>query len=127
MGLQSTKNNLKIIEDMLYHCNRIQSDLMKVGNDKGKYLDDETVQGSISFSLIQLGESAKRVPVELKDRYRDVKWKGTAGLRDVIAHGYDTISLDELWDIIINDIPILRKSLIRIVSELIENEGVTPL
>ena len=123
MGLQSTKNNLKIIEDMLHYCNRIQSDLMKVGNDKGKYLDDETVQGSISFSLIQLGESAKRVPVELKDRYRDVKWKGTAGLRDVIAHGYDTISLDELWDIIINDIPNLRKSLVRIVSELIENEG----
>ncbi len=93
---------------------------MKVDNDKEKYLDDETVQESIGFSLIQLGESAKRVPMELKDRYSDVKWKGTAGLRDVIAHGYNSISLDELWDIVINDIPILKESLIEIKSELKE-------
>ena len=93
---------------------------MMVDNDKEKYFDDETVQESISFSLIQLGESAKLVPTEMKERYSDVKWRGTAGLRDVIAHGYNTISLDELWDIIINDVPNLKESLITIMSELKE-------
>ena len=120
MGLQSTKNDLEIIENMLHYCNRIQSVLMEVDNDKEKYYNNETAQESISFSLFQLGESAKRVPIDLKDRYSNVKWKGTAGLRNVIAHGYDAISLDELWDIIINDIPSLKKSLILIIAELKE-------
>ena len=96
MGLQSTKNNLEIIENMLHYCNRIQSVLTKIDDDKEKYYDDETIQESISFCLIQLGESAKRIPIEIKDCYSDVKWRGIAGLRDVVAHGYDTISLDEL-------------------------------
>jgi uncharacterized protein with HEPN domain len=44
-----------------------------------------------------LGEAVKRLPPELISRYPQVDWRGIAGMRDRISHGYDAVDYDLLW------------------------------
>lgn len=44
-----------------------------------------------------LGEAVKRLPRELTASYPAVDWRGIAGMRDRVSHGYDAIDYDLLW------------------------------
>lgn len=54
-----------------------------------------------------LGEAVKRLPDDLKQRYPQVPWKLIAGMRDKLAHGYDGVDYQLLWDAVQNDLPAL--------------------
>jgi len=38
-----------------------------------------------------IGEAVKRLPMPLRAAYPAVDWKGAAGLRDWVAHGYEGV------------------------------------
>jgi len=44
-----------------------------------------------------LGEAVKRWPPELTALYPAVDWRGIAGMRDYLSHGYDSIDYELLW------------------------------
>jgi len=44
---------------------------------------------------MQIGENIKSLPPEMTKKYPDVHWRGIAGMRDIIAHGYEGIDLLE--------------------------------
>lgn len=55
-----------------------------------------------------IGEATKRLPLSLREKYTDIPWKGMAGMRDRIVHGYDTVDLQIVWDVIKRDIPKIK-------------------
>ena len=40
-----------------------------------------------------IGEAAKRLPASLREEYPAIPWRGMAGMRDRIIHGYDAVDL----------------------------------
>ena len=111
MASQSTKNDLELIELMIEYCEAIQSDLTVVENDIELFLENETVQRSCSFSLVQIGEYIKRLSNELKSKYKAINWSGIAGLRDFIVHGYEKVEFDIIWGTITKEVPVLEDTL----------------
>lgn len=59
-------------------------------------------------NLEVIGEAAKQVPEDLRDRHTDVDWRRIAGLRDVLIHGYFGLEDETLWDIVQNKVPELH-------------------
>jgi uncharacterized protein with HEPN domain len=59
-----------------------------------------------------MGEATKRLSREFREQYPDVPWDDVAGMRDVIAHQYDRIDLDIVWQVIQRNIPELLDMLI---------------
>ncbi len=77
-----------------------------------------TVKRAFVRSIEIIGEAAKKVSPEFKERYSDIDWKAMAGMRDRLIHDYLGIDYDLVWDVVINKIPPLRKR----VEEILQSE-----
>lgn len=56
--------------------------------DEDDFLPDETLKRSFVRSIEIIGEAAKRVPADFKEKYGDIEWKKIAGMRDQLIHHY---------------------------------------
>ena len=65
-----------------------------------------------------VGECAKRVPPELREKYPAVPWRQVTGMRDVISHAYEDLAYEILWSAVDNDLPTLKTEVQRMLADL---------
>ena len=87
-------------------------------DDMEAFLEDEMAYDATLRNLEILGEAAKKIPEEVRQRFKEVDWRGVAGLRDVLAHAYFAIDEETLWKILRTDIPRLLDLLRQIEESL---------
>lgn len=64
----------------------------------------------VCMQLIFIGESVK--VINAKDntylsKYPDIPWTAIMGLRDIIAHEYHRVDEEEIYAVVVNDLPTL--------------------
>jgi uncharacterized protein with HEPN domain len=47
-----------------------------------------------------------------------IPWKGYAGMRDKLIHGYFGVDIEQVWIAAVDDIPVLKKEIIHIIETL---------
>ena len=82
------------------------------------FVADEMAYDATLRNLEVLGEAAKCIPEEIRQRHPDVDWRGLAGLRDVLAHAYFALDDPTLWKIVQIDIPRVIERLGSVEREL---------
>ena len=70
------------------------------------------------MNFINIGEMADRLSKELKDRHADIDWQKVKDFRNLVAHDYLGVDAEEVWQIIKNDLPILRNAVDNLLSDL---------
>ena len=65
-----------------------------------------------NFEII--GEAANRLPDEFKKKHSNIEWYKIVGLRNRIIHDYFGIDIAIIWQILKNDLPVLRDALSKI-------------
>ena len=78
----------------------------------GVKLFRDTTQDAVIRNLEIIGEAVKHISETVKETSPDIPWKQIAGLRDLLIHHYMGVNLDEVWNIVVNDIPALKIALI---------------
>jgi len=77
--------------------------------------DYKTVDAVIrNFEII--GEAAKKIPVEIKDKYPEVPWAEMYLLRNKVSHEYFGIDYEIIWDVASNYLPENQKQIQHILS-----------
>jgi len=66
-----------------------------------------------------IGEAAKNLPLEEREKHSAVPWKNIIGMRDIIAHGYFSVSPAVIWDTIKHDLDILKSA----VETMLKSSG----
>ncbi|MCS7283435.1 MAG: DUF86 domain-containing protein [Anaerolineae bacterium] len=69
--------------------------------------DTKTVYAVVRAIEI-IGEAVKNIPDDFRARYPDIPWRSMAGMRDKLAHGYFSIRLERVWEVLQKDIPDLK-------------------
>ena len=46
----------------------------------------------------------------------DIPWRAVRGMRNLHAHDYENVDLEIVWNTLLEDIPVLKKNLARILQ-----------
>jgi len=74
-------------------------------------MDDEVLKRAIPRSLEIIGEAAKNLSDNLKNKHPDIEWRKITGLRDKLIHAYFGIDWDIVWDVLKNRLSGMEESL----------------
>lgn len=85
---------------------------------KDDFLNSVLLQDAIIRRIEIIGEAAKNLPLDFKDKYSNIPWKTIAGMRDILIHKYFGIDLELTWEVVERDIPALKKQILRINEDL---------
>ena len=81
------------------------------------FVSNRTYRDAVLRNLQILGESSKRIGEDFKARHPEIPWREVARFRNVAVHDYLDIDYDEVWSIVSEDLPELKRHIIRITGE----------
>jgi uncharacterized protein with HEPN domain len=82
-----------------------------IGLTRNNLATNEEKQSAILYQVIIVGEATKRLSQDFRNAHDHIPWTDIAGMRDILAHQYDRVNLDTLWDVIQHDVPELMEML----------------
>ena len=86
-------------------------------NGREEFMQSTLVQDAVIRNYEVIGEAAKKLSKDVKDAFPSLPWKRIAGFRDVLIHSYEGIRLDEVWNIIEQDLPTMKKEIQGILDQ----------
>jgi uncharacterized protein with HEPN domain len=96
--------------DILQSINEIESYFEDRPKKFDEYLNDIRTKRAIERGIEIIGEAVNRI-VKRDEKFQLENIQKIIGTRNRIAHGYDKISDDLIWSIVINHLPKLKREI----------------
>lgn len=75
------------------------------------FLQNEMLKRAVGMTVINIGELVKNVTQETRNEYPQIPWRAIAGMRDMAAHKYQTLRMEDVFRTAKDDFPVLKMSL----------------
>lgn len=86
---------VRAAEDIMNSMRQVSFEELAVNREK---------QAAILYFFITIGEATKRLSDEFKASYPDIDRDGMARMRDILAHQYDRVNIQVVWDAVQTDV-----------------------
>jgi len=85
--------------------------------NKNDFNSKEIIQDAVIRQIEIIGEAVKNVSIDFRELYSNIPWKKITGMRDKLIHGYFNVDVERVWNVIINDIPVLKNQIEDIIDK----------
>ena len=119
------KTDLLYIEHILECIRKVEA---YVGTDFGEaarsaFESNPMAQDAVVRNLQVLAESAGRISRDNQLSEPAIPWPQVRGFRKILVHQYLEIDLDFIWDIVAEDLPVLKAHLARLRAHVLHSES----
>lgn len=114
--------NLIFILTILEAIEKLQIYTKPFSNAQDFYFADDQLSFNASSNLLlAIGEEVGKIDETLKNEFENIQWKAIKELRNRLAHDYRGSDPDILWQIIKEELILLKQILVKMI-DLIEYE-----
>jgi uncharacterized protein with HEPN domain len=79
--------------------------------DKDLFMASTLEQDAVIRNLQIMAESTRRLSDEAKEEHPEIDWYKIAGFRNILVHDYLGVDMETVWNILRNEIPVLKKTI----------------
>jgi len=116
--LPDEKNDLMYLLNILEYIGKIWKYTEKTNNAEELFELNDQMNLNASLTLLaNIGENVSKITEKLKREYPDIEWKQIKNFRNRIVHDYVGIDLAVVFEVITNDLRILKPEFEKIVKE----------
>ena len=109
-----SKSNKTVLQKILKEISIVND--MTDRYTREEFLDDDIIQRAIAMTIINIGELTTVFPENFKQAYPQIPWRKIKGLRNIVAHKYEIIDFEDVWETAITSIPELQNYLCEILA-----------
>jgi uncharacterized protein with HEPN domain len=110
------KDRLIYLRDIVDNIERVDRFIATMSC--AEFTHDEKTYFAVVRCFEIMGEAAKRIPQSIQEQYPDVPWKTLTDTRNVFIHAYASINAHKVWQTAIEDLPPLKKQMLKILADL---------
>ncbi len=81
-----------------------------------RFLEDDLLKRACCMIIINIGELIKNLSQETRLEYNHIPWKAIAGFRDIAAHKYQTLRMNDVYTTVISEFPTLKHQISTILN-----------
>jgi len=93
------------LKDIEQSCERIMGKTL--GRTFEEFVSSEDEHDIVALHIAVIGESARKLSDETKEKLWEIPWHKVVGMRNRIAHDYKATDSHEIWIAATRDIPAL--------------------
>ncbi|NJN67770.1 MAG: DUF86 domain-containing protein [Chloroflexaceae bacterium] len=82
------------------------------------FLQSLLVQDAVMRNFEVIGEAANHLSKDFQHQYPQLPWTEIISFRNLLIHGYDQVSPYRVWEIIENDLPLLKTQIAAILANM---------
>ena len=101
------------LKDSLEAINKIEKSIK--GLSREEFTKSPDIMDATLMRIQVVGESIKKLPLEIKKKYNNIEWSKISKTRDVISHAYSKVNVNIIWDLIKNKLPKLKEQMREII------------
>ena len=89
---------------------------MIADKDFDTFDSDEILKRAMCMTVINIGELVKALSEDFRIEHKQIPWKSIAGFRDIAAHKYQTLHMQDVYHTVTNDFTELKNNIKQILE-----------
>ena len=106
--MSGNNRDLSILRHIVSYCDQIEEAVARFGTDEELFLRDSIYHNAVALCILQIGELVSNLTDEFRAANPGIPWREIKLMRNIVAHRYGTVDHTLTWDVVINDIPVLK-------------------
>ena len=103
--LQKVLSEIQIAQEMMH------------GSALEEFSQSELLKRAVSMTVINIGELVKNLSDATRAAYPHIPWKAITGFRDIAAHKYQTLRMEDVYETVAADFPLLQQQIQDILND----------
>ena len=109
---KNPQRDRELLKHILCHIDRIKSKREAI-RDLKDFISNQDIQEIVLFNFFQIGENLAHMSDGFVARNSDIEIRSIIDFRNIIAHGYGTINIQQIYTFLYEDLDELQSQLER--------------